>query len=77
MRQRAVHETKRDTRVRGMHDRPLPFHEHDVRVLRRFDGQALSGARNEVGHDGVDRNAASLDEDARLSGGRKATRWPR
>src|SRR3989454_765272 len=49
-----------------MNQAALPLHQHDVVVLRALEYKLLSGARDEVGHHRVHRDAPSFDEDARL-----------
>ena len=71
MRQRAMHESKRHAGVGGMNDRPLPFHQHDIRRLRGLDRERLGGASDEISNNGVDRNAPPLHENAGLTRGGK------
>src|ERR1051325_5208438 len=50
-----------------MDEAPLPFYQHDVVVLRPLNRDLLGGAGDEVGHDRIDGDAPSFDEDSRLS----------
>ena len=52
-----------------MRERALAFHDHPVRPLGRVADHDLGGAGDEVRHDGVDRDPAAGDRDARLAGG--------
>src|ERR1041385_547921 len=50
-----------------MDEAPLPFYQHDVVVLRPLNRDLLGGAGDEVGHDRIEGDAPSFDEDSRLS----------
>src|SRR5260370_12168163 len=65
---RAVEQTERYARVAGMNETALPFHQHDVVAFRALEHELLRGTRDEVGHDGVHRNAPPFDENSRLTG---------
>ena len=69
VRGRAVDQPQRDARVGGMRDRSLALDEEELSpTLAPLDHQALGGARDEVGDDGVDRDAPARDRDAGLAG---------
>jgi hypothetical protein len=48
-------------------DRPLPFDEHQIGILRVLEHETLGRTGDEVGDHRVDGHAAPLDEDARLA----------
>jgi hypothetical protein len=64
---RAVQQAERHTGVPGVNEGALPLHQHDVVILRALQRDLLGSAGDEVGHDGIDRDAPPFDEDARLS----------
>ena len=62
-------QAKGDAGETGVGQRPLPLDDHPVRALGRIADHALRRAGDEVGNDGVDRDAVSGDGDAGLPRG--------
>jgi hypothetical protein len=52
-----------------MDERALPFDEEEVAAPRSLDHEALAGAGEEVGDDGVDCDSPAGDHDPGLPGG--------
>ena len=67
MRQRSVEQSIRHSREARVNDGSLPLHQHDVGALGAFEHELFGRARDEVGGDRIDADAASLDENSRLA----------
>ena len=73
----AVVEAERHARVRRVHERSLALHEQQLSPAPTpFDHELLGRAREEVGDNGVHRDAPACDRDPGLPGGHEERRQP-
>jgi hypothetical protein len=69
VRRAAVDQPDGDPGVDRVQDRALALDPEQVAPLRAFDDEALGGAGQEIGDDGVDGDPPSRDRDSGLAGG--------